>query len=208
MGGCCCCSSKGAELTTEPSYYYYPRASEERVPLSSQHGTVAAISTGLLVDTNLDTIVPDAYTPPPAPIPFDVVLGTPQTPRGPQETYCNKNDGAVQTTNSGIDAETAGVGTQETGPEHKELKESDCKEETNLELNSVKELSKPVESLLLTTVDEDICPICLEEYDGENPKLTTNCEHHFHLACILEWMERSDSCPVCDKEMIINPPID
>jgi len=37
------------------------------------------------------------------------------------------------------------------------------------------------------------------EYDDENPKITTKCEHHFHLACILEWMERSDSCPVCDK---------
>jgi hypothetical protein len=37
------------------------------------------------------------------------------------------------------------------------------------------------------------------EYDAENPKKTTKCEHHFHLACILEWMERSDTCPVCDK---------
>lgn len=37
------------------------------------------------------------------------------------------------------------------------------------------------------------------EYDTENPKMTTKCDHHFHLACILEWMERSDTCPVCDK---------
>ncbi|KAJ6712501.1 hypothetical protein OIU79_008674 [Salix purpurea] len=31
--------------------------------------------TGLLVDTNLDTSVPDAYTPPPAPMPFDMAVG-------------------------------------------------------------------------------------------------------------------------------------
>jgi hypothetical protein len=51
------------------------------------------------------------------------------------------------------------------------------------------------------TIDE--CPICLEEYDIENPKLLTKCGHDFHLACILEWMERSEACPVCDKELVI-----
>ena len=37
------------------------------------------------------------------------------------------------------------------------------------------------------------------EYDEENPRSVTKCEHHFHLCCILEWMERSDTCPVCDQ---------
>lgn len=37
------------------------------------------------------------------------------------------------------------------------------------------------------------------EYDAENPKVTTKCVHDFHLACILEWMERSETCPVCDQ---------
>jgi hypothetical protein len=49
--------------------------------------------------------------------------------------------------------------------------------------------------------EEDICPICLEEYTKENPKIMTKCSHHFHLSCIYEWMERSDNCPVCGKEM-------
>lgn len=37
------------------------------------------------------------------------------------------------------------------------------------------------------------------EYDEENPCSVTKCEHHFHLCCILEWMERKDTCPVCDQ---------
>ncbi|KAA8532278.1 hypothetical protein F0562_032311 [Nyssa sinensis] len=49
--------------------------------------------------------------------------------------------------------------------------------------------------------DEDVCPTCLDEYTLENPKITTRCSHHFHLGCIYEWMERSDSCPICGKEM-------
>ncbi|EOA15733.1 hypothetical protein CARUB_v10006703mg [Capsella rubella] len=51
------------------------------------------------------------------------------------------------------------------------------------------------------TIDE--CPICLEEYEFDNPKLLTKCGHDFHLACILEWMERSEACPVCDKELVL-----
>lgn len=49
--------------------------------------------------------------------------------------------------------------------------------------------------------DEDVCPTCLEDYTPENPKIMTRCSHHFHLGCIYEWMERSDSCPICGKEM-------
>lgn len=49
--------------------------------------------------------------------------------------------------------------------------------------------------------DEDVCPTCLDEYTPENPKITTRCSHHFHLGCIYEWLERSESCPMCGKEM-------
>ncbi|KAH9303020.1 hypothetical protein KI387_014603, partial [Taxus chinensis] len=61
---------------------------------------------------------------------------------------------------------------------------------------SPEKLSEPN---LLSSDEEDVCPTCLEEYDEENPKIITKCEHHYHLACILEWMERSDTCPVCDQ---------
>ncbi|KAG8088111.1 hypothetical protein GUJ93_ZPchr0010g10361 [Zizania palustris] len=52
--------------------------------------------------------------------------------------------------------------------------------------------------------EEDVCPICLEEYDEENPRSTTKCKHHFHLCCILEWMERSGTCPICDQTTLID----
>ncbi|XP_074581420.1 E3 ubiquitin-protein ligase At3g02290-like isoform X1 [Curcuma longa] len=54
---------------------------------------------------------------------------------------------------------------------------------------------------VISSEDEDVCPTCLEEYTPENPKIVANCSHHFHLSCIYEWMERSDTCPVCGKEM-------
>lgn len=55
--------------------------------------------------------------------------------------------------------------------------------------------------ILATSDDEDVCPTCLDEYNPENPKIITKCSHHFHLGCIYEWMERSEFCPLCGKEM-------
>ncbi|KAL5713669.1 hypothetical protein ACHQM5_015723 [Ranunculus cassubicifolius] len=49
--------------------------------------------------------------------------------------------------------------------------------------------------------ERDECPTCLEGYDEENPKITTKCNHHYHLGCIFEWMERSATCPMCFKVM-------
>ncbi|GKC68135.1 E3 ubiquitin protein ligase-like protein [Tanacetum coccineum] len=63
---------------------------------------------------------------------------------------------------------------------------------------------KALEGLLYeqTSDNEDVCPTCLEEYTLENPKIVTKCSHHFHLGCIYEWMERSDTCPMCGKSQV------
>ncbi|KAJ0715095.1 putative transcription factor C2H2 family [Helianthus annuus] len=212
MGGCCCCfSSKGAELNSSPRFYHYPIASEERQPLSSSNG---AASTGLLVDTNLETSIPDTYRPPPAPIPYDVSVGPPRSPlnNNNRETSGAKQEPPLQTNNESVVGEITNSNSAETVT--KEAKGSDCKEITNIELVATKEtedeidksdddLKKPTGPIL----PPEECPTCLEEYDEENPKIITKCEHHFHLSCILEWMERSDTCPVCDQEMIIEFPV-
>jgi hypothetical protein len=47
----------------------------------------------------------------------------------------------------------------------------------------------------------DECPICLEEYDDDNPKYHLQCDHYFHRECIgkcFEDMSRKNiRCPVC-----------
>ncbi|MED6123533.1 hypothetical protein PIB30_050048 [Stylosanthes scabra] len=212
MGGCCCCCSpKETELSAPTAYYYYPRASEEHVPLSSHQGAASAFSGRLLVDTNLDTSSPDTYRPPPAPIPFNVPLGTTQIPPVAQEIVGDKSNASLQSTNSNSIQEPVAGDNHGTSVKLEELKESEGGAQTDLELESTKdseiELPKLAEPINLAE-EEDSCPICLEEYDKENPKLNTKCDHHFHLACILEWMERSETCPVCDQEMVFNPPIE
>ncbi|KAH7284995.1 hypothetical protein KP509_33G006500 [Ceratopteris richardii] len=51
------------------------------------------------------------------------------------------------------------------------------------------------------TSKDDCCPTCFEGFNSTNPRKTTNCGHSFHLPCIIEWMERSDSCPVCRRRI-------
>ncbi|KAL2342736.1 hypothetical protein Fmac_004021 [Flemingia macrophylla] len=203
MGGCCCCcSSEETVLSAPPAYFYYPRASEEHVPLSSHQGVPSAFSGRLLVDTNLDTSSPNTYRPPPAPIPFNVSVGITQIPPAAQEIHNDKNNTSLPSTNTNSIQESVVGHNHATTAKLEEPKESECKIQTDLELDSAKtseiELAKSENPSNLVEED-DTCPICLEEYDEENPKLATKCDHYFHLACILEWMERSETCPVCDQ---------
>eukprot|EP00494_Astrolonche_serrata_P033115 UN33384 len=48
------------------------------------------------------------------------------------------------------------------------------------------------------TLGDDQCPVCLEE------KLNTMilpCQHKFHGDCIIQWVDKNFSCPVCRAEV-------
>ncbi|KAH7433711.1 hypothetical protein KP509_07G082300 [Ceratopteris richardii] len=90
--------------------------------------------------------------------------------------------------------------TRLSSPQH--VKELDVQKQTEaVSVAKAKSRFGSVESVLILPEDEESCAICLEDYDKENPRIDTVCEHHYHLGCILEWMERSDNCPICDKEV-------
>ncbi|KAK9743030.1 hypothetical protein RND81_03G212300 [Saponaria officinalis] len=202
MGGCCC-SARKAQLQGTPVYYYCPPSLEAQENLRSYGGTASGLPTGFLVGLNLDTSSPDTFRPPPAPIPFNVLFGRPQTPihaRGSQGPKGDIRQTDTETTGNYDKITPAGHGKSEG----KTLADILLASPTKSDL----EISKPSDGHHLPPEEEDACPICLEEYDKENPKMVTTCEHDFHLSCLLEWMERSDSCPVCDKEMIFDPPGD
>lgn len=192
--------------------YYYCPSLEEQESLRSYNGTASALPTGLLVGLNLDTSSPDTFRPPPAPLPFNLLFGRPQTPIHAIGSQGSKSDVARKS----LDSATIGVpvnadscatlvpGDHVDKPEGKTLADILLASPTKSDV----EISKPSEPHQLAIDEEDACPICLEEYDTENPKMFTSCEHDFHLSCLLEWMERSDLCPVCDKEMIFDHPDD
>ena len=49
--------------------------------------------------------------------------------------------------------------------------------------------------------NEEKCVICLcELYD----EYMIPCGHLFHSKCILKWMKRHNSCPICRKDILTN----
>ncbi|XP_076961138.1 putative E3 ubiquitin-protein ligase RHB1A [Bidens hawaiensis] len=187
----CCCSSNRVEWNDSSRLHHYPVASTERQLLPARSSAAAVIPTGLLVDTNLDTSIPDTYRLPPAPIPYDA---NPQGPPNNREDSANKNNLPVQTNDSEPETKVSGGGENVA----KEAVESVITEEFD---DEIKKSNTPF-------VAPEECPTCLEEYDEENPKIITKCDHHFHLSCILEWMERSETCPMCDQVMEVSIPVD
>ncbi|KAJ5568690.1 DNA damage-inducible protein 1 [Penicillium hetheringtonii] len=41
------------------------------------------------------------------------------------------------------------------------------------------------------------CPICTEDFIGNQMLRRLRCNHQYHMACIEDWLFRSSSCPVC-----------
>ena len=66
-----------------------------------------------------------------------------------------------------------------------------------------KEFVAGLKSRKVSEKDEK-CPICIapnENLTGTEKFLTLPCEHAFHDACILPWLERTNSCPLCRAEL-------
>ncbi|XP_043329311.1 RING finger protein 11-like [Cervus canadensis] len=41
------------------------------------------------------------------------------------------------------------------------------------------------------------CAVCLEDLVGGDPIRSLPCKHIYHLDCIVEWLTRSFTCPLC-----------
>ncbi|XP_030759087.1 E3 ubiquitin-protein ligase RNF181 [Sitophilus oryzae] len=45
------------------------------------------------------------------------------------------------------------------------------------------------------------CPVCLKEYNNGETVKKMPCEHKFHPECILPWLSKTNSCPLCRHEL-------
>ncbi|KAK4744931.1 hypothetical protein SAY87_011243 [Trapa incisa] len=205
MGGCCC-AIKGPEIAT-PAGHNHSSTSGEQVPLSANHGTTIVLSLGILADTNLDMSIPDTYRSPPPPTPYDLVLGDSQTAREVEQSTGDEGSAAGERASSCCPGETAACNKiQDRSVKVEDLKYKDCKEKIDFNIEKETEIETDPLKSVEPVISSEECPTCLEEYDADNPKIITKCDHHFHLACLLEWLERSDICPVCGEEMAYDPP--
>ncbi|KAL3278806.1 hypothetical protein HHI36_016329 [Cryptolaemus montrouzieri] len=62
---------------------------------------------------------------------------------------------------------------------------------------------KVLESIPTITLEQDgkQCTICLKEYCKGDTAKQLPCKHLFHNTCILPWLTKTNSCPLCRQEM-------
>lgn len=217
MGALCCCFSsdedylphqQGAALWRHcaclrnclPWFFtQYDEVNDQEAVIANQ----AAAGGGELVsssnnnNSNVDTSIPEVFRAPPAPLPYD---SDPRFLRNAGLSRRDKSSGVSYHETLRHSSTDGGGGTalqrrNPTGTGTGVEPEESLKPEKNAKA------FPRIDSVLSILDDDDVCPTCLDEYTIENPKITTECGHDFHLACIYEWMERSNRCPICDKEM-------
>ena len=49
--------------------------------------------------------------------------------------------------------------------------------------------------------DENLCIICVDEYEAGDELVVLPCIHRFHDDCIEEWLQQHDTCPICKIEL-------
>jgi len=57
-----------------------------------------------------------------------------------------------------------------------------------------------IASLTTVTGMSDKCSICLLELDNGEISKKLPCRHCFHGECIIPWLKKTNSCPVCRQE--------
>ncbi|KAK8956651.1 E3 ubiquitin-protein ligase [Platanthera zijinensis] len=198
MGGCCCCSARRTASNGLSVYYYCPEDLEENGTLSSARGPPPVVP-ALLVNPDLVTCQEPTIQPPREDLSYT------QSNTESTENYANKNEHNQPTdTVPEGNADMVGFTGSDSYDVLKGLEYKSLSDFVTGSPNVKEKLSKLDNSVVLVPDEEDVCPTCLEEYDAENPRIITKCQHHFHLSCILEWFERSNTCAICDRIMEID----
>ncbi|KAH6774623.1 RING/U-box superfamily protein [Perilla frutescens var. frutescens] len=225
MGATCCCLRDEFEDFANPNSSIYRNCTcldcffqnfvhmyaslfhgvEEHALSSSNPG-----ATSLNPMVSLDNSLADMYRSPPRPLPYDAdprcfhLQQRDRLASRREKGSSHSHDESDPMRTSGVDEQSELLSNKNKWNEFAcEEGSKDYNSRLSFKLSNSK-IATGFAHIYASSEEEDVCPTCLEEYSTENPKIITECSHHYHLGCIYEWMERSDKCPVCGKVMAFN----
>nr|GEU31696.1 hypothetical protein [Tanacetum cinerariifolium] len=72
-------------------------------------------------------------------------------------------------------------------------------------INQIKSIT--LDPSILKTLHDTTCPICIEEFLGQQKIIQlTKCKHIFHNKCILAWLSKNNrTCPLCREVLRPTP---
>ena len=60
-----------------------------------------------------------------------------------------------------------------------------------------------LQSLIITNnIPEDVCTICLEEFNFDEELIKLKCNHIFHKECLKPWLDNKKKCPICRENIV------
>ncbi|XP_031490411.1 E3 ubiquitin-protein ligase At3g02290-like [Nymphaea colorata] len=177
---------------------------ENRVASPNQGATPLAAAG--LVSASVDNSLSGIYRSPPRPLPYDADSRYARLQRDGLVSRREKASSHFHEESEPLRSSSSGavesIQEKRNGADYEGHSKIVCSDSSGRHL--LAKVASGVTYMFPSSEDEDVCPTCLEEYTPEDPKIMTQCSHHFHLGCIYEWMERSDNCPVCGKEMVFS----
>jgi len=66
---------------------------------------------------------------------------------------------------------------------------------------SAKFLDELEDKLLRCDLEGEKCPVCLKGLEEEDVINRLPCKHQFHKECIVPWLQKTCSCPVCRHQL-------
>lgn len=61
--------------------------------------------------------------------------------------------------------------------------------------------AKPTNIILKTKLENNICSICLEDFELQEKIYKLKCKHYYHINCLDKWLENKNTCPL-DRKII------
>ena len=50
--------------------------------------------------------------------------------------------------------------------------------------------------------EQELCSICCVDFDAGEPIRRLKCQHIYHPECIMQWLSRNRTCPVCRRDQM------